>query len=118
MKVLLSGTVKVGDPIGKSGATFVRALATVGTAIQAKFIALSDGVSGDKIGVALTAEIAGFTLGTIGGLVYVDEGATAGRWTETVPTTSGDTETPQGVITAADAIIVSIDPSESRDSVV
>ena len=100
-KVTLSGTVAAGDLIGYSSG-WKRALATVGTAIQAKLIALEDGVSGDEIECCRSAVIGGFTAGTIGGLLYLEEGAgVGGGYTETAPATTGDVNTIIGYILSA-----------------
>ncbi|OGO08262.1 MAG: hypothetical protein A2Y61_05640 [Chloroflexi bacterium RBG_13_60_13] len=114
--VTLAGTVIQGDILGYATG-WKRALATVGTAIQGKLIALSGGVTGDVIEVCREAVISGFTLGTPGGLVYVEEGAgVGGGYTETAPTTQGDVNTIIGYVLAADAIYVA--PSTRAGSVV
>ena len=93
-KVVLSGTVKTGDPIGYSSG-FVRASNT----IKCLFIAGQDGVSGDKITVYTEARIEGFSDGDIGDPVHTN--ATAGRWSETVVANYV-----YGTVVAADAIHV------------
>ena len=114
-KVTLSGTVLPGDCIGYSSG-WKRALATVGTAIQTKFIALEGGVSGDVIEVCAEAVIGGFTAGTVGGLVYNEEGAgVGGGYTETAPSTGGDVNTILGYILSATEIYVA--PSVRAGSV-
>ena len=114
-KLALSGTVGAGDCIGYSSG-WKRALATVGTAIQTKFIALEPGVSGDVIEVTAEAVIGGFTAGTAGGLVYNEEGAgVGGGYTETAPSTTGDVNTILGYILAATEIYVA--PSTRAGSV-
>jgi hypothetical protein len=107
VKVTLSGTVAAGDAIGYASG-WKRALATVGTAIQTKLIALEPGVSGNVIDAAIgPVEISGFTSGTPGGLVYNEEGAgVGGGYTETAPSTTGDVNTIIGHIVAADRIIL------------
>ncbi|OGO48973.1 MAG: hypothetical protein A2W34_03990 [Chloroflexi bacterium RBG_16_64_32] len=105
-KVTLAGTVIAGDCIGYASG-WKRALATVGTAIQTKLIALEGGVSGDVIEVCREAVIGGFTGGTVGGLVYNEEGAgVGGGYTETAPATTGDVNTILGYILSATEIIV------------
>jgi len=105
-KIVLSGTVTAGDCVGYASG-WKRALATVGTAIQTKLIALEDGVSGDTIEVCREAVISGFTAGTVGGLVYNEEGAgVGGGFTETAPATVGDVNTILGYILTADSIYV------------
>jgi len=113
--VTLAGTVIQGDILGYASG-WKRALATVGTAIQGKLVALEGGVTGDVIEVCREAIISGFTLGTPGGLVYVEEGAgVGGGYTETAPVTAGDVNTIIGYVLAADTIIVS--PSTRAGSV-
>ena len=100
-KITLAGTCVAGDALGYSSG-WKRALATVGTAIQAKLIALEGGVSGDEIEVCREAIIDGFTGGTEGGLLYLEEGAgVGGGYTETAPATTGDVNTIIGYILSA-----------------
>ena len=110
--VTLAGTVQRGDPIGYDSG-WVRALATVGSVVQARYVALESGVSGDVIQVARevimgpTAPSGGrFSGATIDAVVYVAEGATAGRYTQTKPTTGSDADTPIGRAIAADTLHV------------
>ena len=105
-KVALSGTVQAGDCIGYASG-WKRALATVATAIQTKLIALQDGVSDDTIKATTEAVVDGFTGGTVGGLVYNEEGAgVGGGYTETAPATTGDVNTILGYILSATEIYV------------
>lgn len=114
-KVTLSGTVIAGDAIGYSSG-WKRALATVGTAIQTKLIALEGGDSGDVIEVTREAIIGGFTAGTTGGLAYNEEGAgVGGGYTETAPSTTGDVNTILGYVLSATEIYVA--PSVRAGSV-
>lgn len=114
-KLTLSGTVIAGDLIGYSSG-WKRALATTGTAIQGKLVALEGGVSGDVIEVCAAAVISGFTGGTAGGLAYLEEGAgVGGGWTETAPSTTGDVNTILGYILSATEIFVT--PSTRAGSV-
>ena len=113
--VTLAGTVAAGDALGYSSG-WKRALATVGTAIHAKLIALESGVSGDVIEVCREAFIDGFTGGTPGGLVYLEEGAgVGGGYTETAPATTGDVNTIIGYVVSATEIYVA--PSVRAGSV-
>ncbi len=82
-----------GDPIGFSTG-FMRALATVATAIPSLGIALQagDGAEGDSIDICqqgkLVDEDAPFTAGSF---YYLGEGsAGAFKWTATAPSTTGD----------------------------
>jgi len=105
-KLTLSGTVTAGDAIGYASG-WKRALATVGTAIQSKLIALEDGVSGDVIEVTTAAIIGGFSGGTPGGLAYNEEGAgVGGGYTETAPSTTNDVNTILGYVLSASEIFV------------
>lgn len=114
-KIALAGTVRTGDLIGYSSG-WKRALATVGTAIQAKLIALEDGDADETIEVTAAAAIDGFTDGTPGGLVYLEEGAgVGGGYTEVAPSTSGDVNTILGHVISASEIFV--DPSVRAGSV-
>src|SRR3990172_8017397 len=75
-------------------------------AIQPKLIALQGGVSGDTIEACKEAVISGFTGGTVGGLLYLEEGAgVGGGYTETAPATTGDVNTIIGYILAADTVL-------------
>jgi hypothetical protein len=114
-KITLSGTVIAGDCIGYASG-WKRALATVGTAIQTKLIALEGGVSGDVIEVCREAVIDGFTSGTVGGLLYNEEGAgVGGGYTETAPATTGDVNTIIGYILTATSVFAA--PSVRAGSV-
>ena len=114
-KITLAGTCIAGDLLGYSSG-WKRALATVGTAIQAKLIALEGGVSGDVIEVCREAVIDGFTSGTAGGLLYLEEGAgVGGGYTETAPATTGDVNTIIGYILSATAVFAA--PSVRAGSV-
>ena len=116
-KLLLSGTVLAGDLIGNSSNTWVRAKATTGTAIQARFIALEPGDSGDIIEVCENAVVSGFTAATIAVPIYLEEGSgVGGGYTETVPSTSGDVKTPIGFSLTATELYVN--PSANIDAVV
>jgi len=113
-KLTLAGTVIAGDLIGYNSG-WVRALATAGTAIQARFVALQGGVSGDVIEVAPAAVVGGFTGGTVGGAVYLEEGAgVGGGYTETAPSTTNDVNSIIGYILSATEIYVN--PTMRADS--
>ncbi|HEY4685575.1 MAG TPA: hypothetical protein VII57_05960 [Dehalococcoidia bacterium] len=106
VKVTLAGTVVAGDLLGYSSG-WKRALATVGTAIQGRLVALEGGVSGDEIEAAAAAVIGGRISGaTPGGAVYGAEGTSNGQYTETAPSTTGDVATIIGRILDATTIIV------------
>jgi len=104
--VTLSGTVSTGDILGYSSG-WVRALATVGTAIQGRLIAGADGVSGDKIPVFKLAVVSGRHSGaTAGNPIYVAEGTDNGKVTETAPSTTNDCNTIIGrALTATELLL-------------
>ncbi len=116
--VTLAGPVQLGDPIGYDSG-WVRALATVGSVVQARYVALESGEEGDVIQVAREVILAPTPVYLVGGeergggrfsgatldaAVYVAEGATAGRYTQTKPSTSGDATTAIGRAIAADTL--------------
>ncbi len=103
--VVLSGDVNAGDLIGYSSG-WKQALATVGTAIQSRFVALESGLSGDTIEVTAEAIVSGFTGGTLGGAVYSAEGTSNGEYTETAPATGSDVNTILGYIVSATTVHV------------
>lgn len=92
VELTLAGTVKRGEAIGYSSG-WVRALATVATAIQTRFFALEDGVNGDVIKASkqVIEEHSGFGAAA-GGAVYQDEGSNNGQLTQTKPSTTGDVD--------------------------
>lgn len=91
-KVTLAEACKAGDILGYSSG-WKRALATVGTAIQGRLVALKDGAIGEEIPVSPDAVIGGYSGATSGNPVYVAEGSDYGKVTDTAPTTSGDCNT-------------------------
>ena len=88
-QVTLGEACKVGDVLGYSSG-WKRALATVGTAIQGRVVALQAGASGDVINVSPDPVVGGYTGATAGNPVYVAEGTSYGMITETAPSTTGD----------------------------
>lgn len=116
--VTLAGTVKIGDPIGYSSG-WKRADADA--PIPARYIACQDGVSGDVIEVCTEAVITGVTTSTgitgasVGAKVYT--AATAGLWTETVITGSGNDATPYGSSLDANTIHVRTHPGTAGNVV-
>jgi len=101
IRLLLAGTVVKGDLIGFATG-WKRALATTGTAIQGKYIAGEDGVSGDTINCYSEVVLSGRITGaTPGGAVYGAEGTSNGMYTETAPTTGGDCNKIVGTILSA-----------------
>ncbi len=91
LEITLAGTVTKGDILGYSSG-WVRALATVGTAIQGRLVAGESGVSGDVITAYALAVVGGsrYSGATAGNAIYVAEGTDNGKVTETAPATTGD----------------------------
>ena len=94
--VTLAEACKRGDVLGYSTG-WKLALATVGTAIQGRLVALADGAIGDVIPVSPNPVVSGYTGATPGGYVYVAESTDSGQITDTAPTTSGDCDTIIGI---------------------
>ena len=88
-KVVLAEACKGGDILGYA-AGWKRALATAGSVIQGRVVALKDGAIGDEIAVSPDAVIGGYAGATPGNPVYVAEGTDNGKVTETAPTTTND----------------------------
>ena len=95
-KVTLAEDCKCGDVLGYSSG-WKRALATTGSVIQGRFVALTDGDNGKEVPVSPSPVIGGYTGATAGGYVYVDEGSNNGQVTQTAPTTGGDADTIVGI---------------------
>ncbi len=91
-KVTLAEACKVGDVLGYSSG-WKRALATAGSVIQGRFVALAGGASGDKVPVSPNPVVGGYSGATVGGYVYVAEGTDNGKITQTAPSTTGDANT-------------------------
>ena len=103
-RVTLAEACKVGDVLGYSSG-WKRALATVGTAIQGRVVALRGGASGDVIPVSANPVVGGYTGATAGAYVYVAEGTDNGKITETAPITSGDCDVIIGVALSATEVM-------------
>lgn len=101
--VTLAEACQCGDVLGYSSG-WKRALATVGTAIQGRVIALADGKAGDVIPVSPRATVGGYSGATAGSPVYVAE-TDYGRVTETAPSTSGDCNTVIGIALSATQVM-------------
>ena len=113
VRITLAEDVKAGDVLGYSSG-WKRALATVGTAIQARLVAGEDGASGDVITAYRRAVVSGYSDGTAGNPVYVAEGTDYGKVTETKPTTSGDCDTIIGYMVSA--TVAALEPGSRADS--
>jgi hypothetical protein len=102
--VTLAEACKRGDVLGYSSG-WKKALATVGTAIQGRLIALADGAIGDVIPVSPRAHVGGYSGATPGSPVYVAEGTDSGMVTQTAPSTTGDCTTIIGIALSATEIL-------------
>ena len=103
-KVTLAEACKAGDVLGYSSG-WKRALATVGTAIQGRVVALRGGASGEEVAVSANPVIGGYSGATLGGYVYVAEGTSNGEVTETAPSTSGDCNTIIGIALSTTSVM-------------
>ncbi len=103
-KVTLAEAVKAGDVLGYSSG-WKRALATTGSVIQGRLVALADGANGDEVPVSANPVIGGYSGATPGSYVYVAEGSDNGQITETAPSTSGDANTIIGVALSATEVM-------------
>jgi hypothetical protein len=117
----IKGTVTLGescvrgDLLGYSSG-WKRALATTGSVIQAKAVALMDGKSNDVIAVAFGKVRLGGRLSgmTIGNPLYAAEGTAYGQYTDSAPATGGDANKIIGYATSATE--ATIDPQMRADS--
>ena len=100
-----------GDVLGYSSG-WKRALATAGSVIQGRLVALADGAVGDVIPVSPNPVVSGYSDATPGGYVYVAEGSDNGQVTQTAPTTQNDADTIIGIALSATKILffLYIDP--------
>ena len=103
-KVTLAGDCKCGDVLGYSSG-WKRALATTGSVIQGRLVALADGVSGGEVPVSANPVVGDYSGATPGGYVYVAEGSGNGQITQTAPSTSGDANTIIGVALSATKVM-------------
>lgn len=103
-KVTLAEDCKCGDVLGYSSG-WKRALATTGSVIQGRLVALADGESGGKVPVAPSPVVSGYSGATPGNYVYVDEGSNNGKITETAPSTTSDANTIIGIALSATGIL-------------
>ncbi len=103
-KVTLAEDCKCGDVLGYSSGC-KRALATTGSVIQGRLVALAGGKSGEEVPVSANAVVDGYSGATAGGYVYVDEGSNNGRITQTAPITGGDANTIIGIALSATKVM-------------
>jgi len=115
--IMLAGAVAVGDAVGWSSG-WKRALATTGTAIQLRCVAGEDGATGQRIKAYFGKTLISgtrFSGGTAGATLYVAEGTSNGKYTETAPSDSGDCDTVVGYVLSANE--VALIPNRNTDSV-
>jgi len=103
-KVTLGEACVAGDVLGYSSG-WKRALATTGSVIQGRVIALKGGASGADVPVSANPVVGGYSGATPGGYVYVDEGTNYGQITQTAPSTSGDANTIIGIALSATEVM-------------
>ena len=103
-KVTLAEDCKGGDVLGYSSG-WKRALATTGSVIQGRLVALADGKNGEEVPVSANPVIGGYSGATPGGYVYVAEGSNNGQVTQTAPSTSGDANTIIGIALSATEVM-------------
>jgi len=103
-KVTLAEDCKGGDVLGYSSG-WKRALATTGSVIQGRLVALVGGKNGEEIPVSASPVIGGYSGATPGSYVYVAEGSNNGQITQTAPSTSGDANTIIGIALSATAVM-------------
>ncbi len=102
--VTLGEACRVGDVLGYSSG-WKRALATAGSVIQGRLVALSGGKPNEVIPVSPNPVVGGVTGATAGNYIYVAEGALYGQTTETAPDTSTDATTKIGIALSATEIM-------------
>jgi hypothetical protein len=88
-RVVLAEACKGGDVLGYSSG-WKRALATTGSVVQGRFIALKDGAVGEEIPVSPDPVVGGYSGATPGNPVYAAEGTDNGKVTDTAPNTTND----------------------------
>ncbi len=103
-KVTLAEDAKCGDVLGYSSG-WKRALATTGSVIQGRVVALADGKNGKEVPVSANPVVGGYSGATPGGYVYADEGSNNGQITQTAPSTGGDANTIIGVALSATEVM-------------
>jgi len=103
-KVALAEDCQCGDVLGYSSG-WKRALATAGSVIQGRLVALANGESGGEVPVSANPVVGGYSGATAGGYVYVAEGASNGQITQTAPSTSGDANTIIGIALSATEVM-------------
>ncbi len=114
--IKLVGAVNKGDAIGFSGG-WKQALATTASVVQMRCIAAEDGAVGQTITAYFgDTEIGGdrFSGSTVGGAIYVAEGSSNGKYTQTAPSTAGDSTKIVGYAISTTKLLIS--PQMNVDS--
>ncbi len=106
-KVILAEDCKTGDVLGYSSG-WKRALATTGSIIQGRVVALAEGKSGEEVPVSANPVVGGYSGATPGGYVYVAEGSNNGQITQTAPSTGGDANTIIGFSLSETRVLVAL----------
>ncbi|MBA7633677.1 hypothetical protein ES703_41248 [subsurface metagenome] len=105
-KVSLAENCLVGDVLGQNDNNeWVRALATTGSVVQGKRVALESGKVGETIDATQNPVVVGYSGATPESFVYVAEGSDNGKITETKPTDSGDADTAIGIALTASVVV-------------
>jgi hypothetical protein len=102
--VTLAEACEIGDVLGISTATWVKAFGDVSGVFQGRMVALKKGEIGEVIPVSDTPTIGGYTDATPGGYVYVSE-VTPGAITQTLPDTTNDATTKIGMALSATTVM-------------
>ncbi|MBM4449030.1 MAG: hypothetical protein FJ015_07330 [Chloroflexi bacterium] len=102
--ITLAAAVKRGDVLGYSTG-WKKALATAGSVVQGRLVALADGAIEDVIPASHIAIVGGYSGATPGNYVYVDEGSNSGMITETAPSTQNDATTIIGIALSATEVL-------------
>ena len=102
--VTLAAACQAGDVLGYSSG-WKLALATTGSVIQGRVVALRKGAIGDEVPVSANPVVGGYSGATPGSYVYVAEGSDSGEITQTAPTTSGDADTIIGIALSATEVM-------------
>lgn len=115
--IKLAGAVVVGDAIGWSSG-WKRALGTVSNIVAMRCVAAEVGSTGQTIKAYFGKTVirgTRFSGGTGGADLYVAEGTDNGKYTETVPSTTGDSTTKVGyMVSDNEATLV---PNRNVDTV-
>ncbi len=80
-------------------------MATTGSVIQGRLVALADGKNGEEVPVSPNPVVGGYSGATPGNYVYVAEDTNNGQITETAPSTTGDANTIIGVALSATEVM-------------